>query len=86
MRSERQIKAEIAALKALRPTPTWAAKTKASITLAIEELEYGVDHTADEWNDLTAEQQELVMVARNWKYDNKKERPSKGWGILVEKE
>ena len=85
-KTHKEIKSEIEALKSLKPVGRFAEKTQESINLQIEELEYGIDQTADEWNDLTEEQQYIVNNVLDWKdgYDNGYP-PSKGWRGLVEK-
>lgn len=83
-RTEKEIASEITALKPLKPVPgPFQQKTQRSIELAIEELEFGVDDTADEWNDLSDEQQDIVNTARNWKDGFSTDKPSEGWGLLV---
>jgi DNA-directed RNA polymerase specialized sigma54-like protein len=83
MRTQQEIKTEIEALKALKPTGRFANKTAESIALQIEELEYGVDQTADEWEELTYEQQSVVNDTIKWKEGHTKNPPSKEWHGLI---
>ena len=83
MRTKQEIAAEIKALKALKPVGDFKFKTAATIAAAVEELEYGVDQTADEWNDLSDEQQDIVRVAVAWR-SGETTKPSEGWDDLVE--
>lgn len=83
MRTPQEIKTEIEALKALKPTGRFADKTAESIALQIEELEYGVDQTAGEWEELTNEQQSVVYDTIEWKEGRTKNPPSKEWRGLV---
>jgi hypothetical protein len=83
MRTQQEIKAEVEALKALKPIGRLQFKTAASIALQIEELEFGYDNTAAEWWELTDEQRSCVMDARDWKEGDSNYRPSKEWDGLV---
>jgi hypothetical protein len=83
MRTQQEIKDEIEALKALKPTGRFEEKTTESIAFQIEELEFGYDDTAGEWDELTDEQQSCVLDTREWKEGSSKNRPSKEWGGLV---
>jgi hypothetical protein len=83
MRTNKEIKTEIAALKALKPIGPFKAKTAQSIELAIDELEFGYDDTADEWNELTDEQQNIINSTRRWKEGGSDEKTSEGCGSLV---
>ena len=83
MRTEKEIKTEILALKALKPVGKFANKTANSVNLAIEELEFGVDDTADEFNDLDDSDKDCVRFTRIWKNGDSEDRPSRGWGELV---
>jgi hypothetical protein len=78
-----QIDKEIKALKALKPVGAHAGATRNKILYAIQELEFGVDQTAEEWLDLTDSEQETVESAKAWKEGHTKDRPSEGWGALV---
>ena len=82
-RTKEQIKREIAALKALKPIGRFEEKTRDSIELQIEELEFPFDETAEEWNELTDEQRLCVMDTRDWKYGYNDHAPSKEWAGLV---
>lgn len=83
MRTPREIKTEIEALKALKPTGRFADKTAESIALQLEELESGVDQTAGEWEELTDEQQSVVNDTIEWKEGRANTPPSKEWCGLV---
>ena len=82
MRTKREIETEIKALKALKPIGDFKQKTAATIETAIEELEYGVDQTAEEWNELSDEQRDIVNVADAWR-NGEETKPSEGWYDLV---
>lgn len=82
MRTTREIAAEIQALKALKPTGRFKRKTAATIAAAIEELEHGVDQTAEEWSELSDEQRDIVNVAAAWR-SGEETKPSVGWDDLV---
>jgi hypothetical protein len=82
MRTKQEIEAEIKALKALKPVGDFRRKTAATIETAIEELEFGVDQTAEEWNELSDEQRDIVNVAAAWR-SGEETKPSEGWGGLV---
>ena len=84
MRTKEEIDTEIAALKALRPTGPHKKNTENMIDMAIEELQYGVDDTAEEWMELSDNHRDSVMTARRWKEGESNERPSQGWEGLVE--
>lgn len=83
MKTKTQIQQEIAELKALKPVGPFAAKTARSIKLAVEELEFGVDQTAAEWDELTDEQRDIVSQTAAWR-EGFADRPSTDWGSLVE--
>lgn len=83
MRTKQEIETEIAALKALKPLGRFADKTAESIALQIEELEYGVDQTAGEWEELSEEQQSVVNDTIEWKEGRAQNPPSKEWCGLV---
>ena len=78
-----QIAAEIAALKKLTPVGRFAGKTQETIRVQIEELEFGFDQTAAEWNELSDEDQMAVQDAINWKSGEDDTPPSKTFGGLV---
>jgi hypothetical protein len=84
MRTPQEIETEIAALKALKPVGPFKDKTAGSIAAAIEELLNGVDDTADEFEEMPENEQQLVWDARYWKDGDSDEKPSEGWGQLVE--
>ncbi len=84
MRTQIEITSEIESLKALKPTGRFAEKTAASIALQIEELEYGVDQTADEWEELDEERQSVVNDTIGWKEGRNDCPPSEEWRGLVE--
>lgn len=83
MRTQQEINKEVKALKALKPVGPFKAKTTRSIELAIEELEHGYDDTAEEWNELTDEQRDIINCTRRWKESDADEKTSEGWDALV---
>lgn len=83
MRTKQEIETEIAALKALKPVGKFKENTERKIELAIEELEYGYDDTAEEWNELNDSEQDIVNTTRLWKEGDSDDKPSEGWGALV---
>lgn len=84
MRTKPEIADEINALKALKPVGPHARNTQSKIDLAIDELNFGVDDTAAEWNEMSESERDIVMTTRNWKTGGSADKPSKGWGSLVE--
>lgn len=83
-RTRSEITAEIEALKRLKPCGVHKHTTQAKIDIAIEELTFGWDQTAEEWNELSDGERDAVNVALSWKEGHSHSRPSKGWGSLVE--
>lgn len=83
MRTKEEIAEEIAALKSLKPVGYFKDKTKRKIALAIEELQHGVDQTADEFDELGEEFQDIVQQTLQWKEGDTDEKVSEGWGGLV---
>lgn len=83
MRTKQEIATEVGALKALKPAGPFKMKTSRSIELAIEELEHGYDDAAEEWNELTDVQRDIINSARRWKEGDSDEKISEGWGDLV---
>lgn len=83
-KTKEEITAEIAALRALKPVGMFAGKTEASIVLAVEELEHGVDRTCEEWFELSDEQRDIVEQAYAWKCGQAETKPSSGWEGLCE--
>lgn len=83
MRTKQEIETEVAALKALKPVENFKENTARKIELAIEELEYGYDDTAEEWNELNDSEQYIVNTTRLWKEGDSDDKPSEGWGALV---
>lgn len=80
--TKEQIAAEIAALEKLKPVGKFAQKTAASIAIAIEELKYGVDRSAPEWEEMSDDQRDMAEQAYAWKAGMNKSRPSADWGAL----
>lgn len=78
-----ELNAEISRLRSLVPVGTFARTTQETIDVMIEELRVGVDQTADEWDELTPNQQEAVDDARRWKDGKTSIRPSESFGGLV---
>lgn len=83
MRSKQEIAAEIEAVKLLKPVGPHARSTQKKLELVLEELTYGVDDSAEEWNELRDTDQDLVNTTRLWKEGDSDDRPSQGWGPLV---
>lgn len=81
--TKEEIAAEIAALKNLKPTGKFARKTAETIRVQIEELEHDFDDTADEFEELSEEDQMAVTDARNWKFGDGADRPSETFAGLV---
>lgn len=84
MRSEVDIENEILALQNLKPTGPHKDSIQARFDLMIEELEWGVDDTAEEWDDLSDCEQDAVMSTRRWKEGDSNDRPSEGWEAFTE--
>jgi hypothetical protein len=84
MRSKNDIEVEIKLLKLLKPCGAFKHRTKIMIDLAIEELETGVDDTAEEWYELSDGEQDVVNTTRLWKQGDSNDRPSEGWSNLVD--
>ncbi len=83
-KSKAEIEAEVTALRSLVPIGPHARRTKVKIEVAIEELTVGVDRTADEWSEMTDDEQDAVNEAWRWKEGECSNRPSEGWGNLVQ--
>lgn len=84
-KSAQEIAAEVAALRRLKPTGLWRAKTTRSIEIQIEALEGHIDETSDEFSvELNEEQQDIATQAINWRDGVGSDQPSTGWGGLVE--
>ena len=85
MRTKQEIDKEIQALKRLKPVkgPHYRRLSE-RIALVIEELEIGVDDTTEEWNEMLDSDRDAVTCAKNWKESLSDDRPSTGWGDLVE--
>lgn len=83
MRTKKEITDEIKALEACKsyiPRLTiFGDDNHRNVDLQIEELRYGIDDTADEWNDYTESEQSAIMEARYWKEGDEDESPSSGW-------
>ena len=71
--TKQEIQTEISALKALK-APT--VHTKELIGLSIEELEFGVDQTSGEWDEMRQDEQDIVHFTQLWKNGNSHIRPS----------
>ena len=84
MRTKEEIDDEVKRLMALRPAsgPHLRRVTDA-IAESVEELERGVDDTCEEFSNEPSIVQDAVHDARRWK-NGGKDRPSKGFGKLVE--
>ena len=84
MRTPEEITAEIAALKNLKPVGFHARRTADSISLQVEELEYGFDQTSGEWAELTYTERDTINQAFEWKQGNSNVRPSLECGGLCD--
>lgn len=83
-RTKSEIEKEIEILERLEPSGDDAKKTKALIFWVMEELSYGVDDTTPEWEEeMTDQERDLVIQAREWAAGNDKRRPAHGWEGLV---
>lgn len=82
MRTIHEVAAEIEALLELKPQGTWAAKTARTIKLQVEALRGEWDTTADEFFELSDENQMAINDADAWKRGDMEDRPSEGWGDL----
>lgn len=78
-----EIQAEIASLKTCKAyiprTNAFGDDNHRKIDLQIEELETGIDDTADEWNEFSEDEQSAILEARNWAGGDADESPSAGW-------
>lgn len=82
MRTLQELKSEIEALQNLVPFGRWAGKTRQTIKLQIETLQGQWDTTADEFFELSEENQMSINDAEAWKNGQSEDRPSEGWGDL----
>lgn len=82
-RTQKQIADEIKALEACKsyiPRNTiFGDNNHRNVDLQIEELRYGMDDTAEEWNDFSESEQSAIMESRRWKECDGDETPSSGW-------
>ena len=83
MRTKTEIDQEIFNLRQLKPVGMHQDRTANKIECIIEELEGGLDETADEWDGMTDGEQDCVRQARMWKEGDTQTKPSEGWGNLV---
>ena len=83
MRTKTEIDQEIFNLRQLKPVGMHQDRTAAKIKMMIEELEFGVDDTADEWEEMTDGERDSVLQTRMWKEGDTETKPSEGWGNLV---
>jgi hypothetical protein len=85
MRTRADINDEILTLKLLRtPAKGYTGHyTWLGILAQIEELELGVDDTAEEWNEMLDAEREAVLQARRWKNGDTNTRPSRRWKGLA---
>lgn len=80
----KQVAAEIAALKKLKPVGVFARKTMASIQIAIDALNDTIDETSDEFNvELTDAERDITFTAIAWKNGESASNHPVGWGSLV---
>jgi len=84
MRTKKEIDTEIAALQALKPIGQFKRKTEQTIKHAVTELQQGWDDTSGEYDELPPHDQDMIMQARRWKEGDTDDKPSEGWGALVE--
>jgi len=85
-RTPEEIAEEISRLRSLRPSGKGhvnPARVQALINIAIEELEYGFDRTAEEWDEMEDSLRDQANQAYFWKSGLADVRPSTGWGFLV---
>jgi len=66
MRTKQEIQTEIATLKALKPVGQFKIKTASLTQIASEELQFGVDQSAEEWDELSDEEQDIAQQALIW--------------------
>lgn len=79
-----EIKAEISALRALKPFGQFASKTTDSIAMAVSVLETGdFDDTCEEWTELSDDARDICFSTKAWLEGDSKSRPSMGWEGLA---
>ena len=75
-RTPEEIKTEVKALKALKPLPPFAGRTTLLIVAAIDELEEGIDQTAEEWAEYSDSERDQIQDAHRWKRGENVPAPS----------
>lgn len=83
MRTKEEIEQEIFNLRQLKPVGPHQVQTQLKIEFMVEELEFGLDETADEFDEMTEGEWDSVRQARAWKEGETEDKPSTGWGSLV---
>ncbi|MEK6880489.1 MAG: hypothetical protein AABY22_12810 [Nanoarchaeota archaeon] len=85
MRSKIEISEEIKSLLELKPIGKFKTKikTKNLINFAVEELKFGFDQTAEEWEEYTDSEQDIVVQTNLWKNGDIDEKPSESFENLV---
>ena len=82
-RTKKEIAAEIKALEACKgyipPQTSFGDDNFKILDLQIEYLRFGIDTTADEWNDYSADEQSNILDAQAWQEGQADESPSSGW-------
>jgi hypothetical protein len=78
-KSKQEIETEIKKLKALKPVGSYRSKIAGEINSAVEELELGVDQTAEEWNEMTWEERDTVQQTIDWKNGDNPQALSEGF-------
>ena len=83
-KTKSEIEAEVANLEACKAyIPKYSAFSEdnhAIVNLQIEELRFGIDDTADEWDELSDMEKSAILEARDWKEGQVEDAPSMGWG------
>lgn len=83
MQSKQNIEQEIAALEACKsyiPKETaFGDNNHRNIDLQVEELRFGIDNTAGEWDEFSDSEQSAILEARDWKNGDVDEPPSSVW-------
>lgn len=82
-RTEKEIESEIKALELCKSYAprcnVFGDNNHRNIDLQIEELEFGIDDSAEEWEGLSESEQSSILYARDWKEGEEDESPSSGW-------
>lgn len=82
-KTKQQVDAEIKALEACKayvPRKNFFGDDNhRNIDLQIEELRFGIDDTAVEWEEFSEAEQSSILEARDWQDGQIEEAPSSGW-------